>query len=92
MHRSRQTPVTVNADTLKTRNTIPRHQKTSFGISQNPRIIHLSGGRRALDVSTEYGDAMRMKQLEEMGGNLNQSYRAELVKISEKYDLTYFAQ
>jgi hypothetical protein len=63
-----------------------------FGISQNPRIIQLSGGRRALDVSTEYGDAMRMKQLEEMGGNLNQSYRAELVKISEKYDLTYFAQ
>jgi hypothetical protein len=60
-----------------------------FGISQNPRIIHLSGGRRPLDVSTEYGDAMRMKQLEEMGGNLNQSYRAELAKISDKYDLNY---
>ena len=61
-----------------------------FSLSQNPRIIHLSGGRKALDVSTEYGDAMRMKQLEEMGGNLNQSYRAELSKISEKYDWTMF--
>ena len=44
-----------------------------FSISQNPRIIHLTGGRKVMDVSTEYGDAMRMKQLEEMGGNLNQS-------------------
>ena len=60
-----------------------------FSISQNPRIIHLTGGRKAMDVSTEYGDAMRMKQLEEMGGNLNQSYRTELLKISDKYDLNY---
>jgi hypothetical protein len=35
---------------------------------------------------------MRMKQLEEMGGSLNQSYRAELSKISEKYDLNYVAR
>jgi hypothetical protein len=49
----------------------------------------LSGGRKALDVSTEYGDAMRMKQLMEMGGNLNQSYRAELSRITDKYDLDY---
>jgi hypothetical protein len=63
-----------------------------FSISQNPRIIHLTGGKRVLDVSTEYGDAMRMKQLEKMGGSLNQSYRAELSKISEKYDLTYVAR
>jgi hypothetical protein len=63
-----------------------------FSLSQNPRIIHLSGGRRTLDVSTEYGDAMRMKQLEEMGGNLNQSYRAELSKISEKYELDYISR
>ena len=48
------------------------------GISQNPRIIHLIGGKKVLDVSTEYSDAMRMRQLEEMGGNMNQSYRAEL--------------
>jgi hypothetical protein len=60
-----------------------------FTISQNPRIIHLSGGKRVLDVSVEYGDATRMKQLEEMGGNLNQSYRAELSRISDKYDLDY---
>ena len=60
-----------------------------FSISQNPRIIHLSGGKRVLDVSAEYSDAMRMKQLEGMGGSLNQSTRAELSKISEKYDLDY---
>jgi hypothetical protein len=35
---------------------------------------------------------MRMKQLEEMGGSLNQSYRAELSKISDKYDLNYVAR
>ena len=59
------------------------------GILQNPRIIHLIGGKKVLDVSTEYGDAMRMRQLEEMGGTINQSYRVELSKISEKYDLDY---
>ena len=62
-----------------------------FSISQNPRIIHLIGGRKAMDVSPEYGDARRMKQLEAMGGNLNQSYRAELAKISDKYDLDYLS-
>jgi hypothetical protein len=40
-------------------------------------------------VGPEYGDARRMKQLEAMGGNLNQSYRAELAKISDKYDLDF---
>jgi hypothetical protein len=63
-----------------------------FSISQNPRVIHLIGGKKALDVSTEYGDARRMKQLEQMGGSLNQSYRAELSKISGKYDLDYISR
>jgi hypothetical protein len=63
-----------------------------FSISQNPRVIHLSGGEKAMDVSTEYSDAMRMKQLGEMGGNLNQTYRAELIRISEKYDLDYISR
>jgi hypothetical protein len=63
-----------------------------FSISQNPRVIHLSGGKKALDVSTEYGDARRLKQLEHMGGNLNQSYQAELSKISDKYDLDYVSR
>ena len=58
-----------------------------FSISQNPRVIHLIGGKKVLDVSTEYSDARRMKQLEQMGGSLNQSYRVELSKISDKYDL-----
>ena len=63
-----------------------------FSISQNPRVIHLSGGRKALDVSMEYNDALRMKQLEKMGGNLNQSYRAEFAKISDKYNLDYVSR
>jgi len=68
---------------------VPETSYGGFRISLNPRIIHLSGGRRVLDVSAEYGDARRMQQLEEMGGSLNQSYRAELAKISDKYDLDY---
>jgi hypothetical protein len=68
---------------------VPDTNYGGFRVSSNPHIIHLSGGRRVLDVSAEYGDAMRMKQLEEMGGSLNQSYRAELAKISDKYDLDY---
>ena len=35
---------------------------------------------------------MRMKQLEEMGGNLNQSHRAELSKISDNYELDYISR
>jgi hypothetical protein len=76
---TRPTIITYEPDTIS----------GGYTISQNPRIIHLSGGRKALDVSTEYGDAMRMKQLMEMGGNLNQSYRAELSRITDKYDLDY---
>jgi len=60
-----------------------------FELSQNPGIIHLNGGKRAMDVSTEYGDALRLKQLEGMGSSLNQSRRAELARISDKYDLSY---
>ena len=70
----------------------PDTSSGGFSIAQNPRIIHLTGGRRVLDVTTEYGDARRMKQLEAMGGNLNQSYRAELSKISDKYDLNYVSR
>jgi hypothetical protein len=60
-----------------------------FVLSQNPRIIHLSGGKRVMDVSTEYGDATRLKQLEGMGGNLTQRTRAELSGILDTYDLSY---
>jgi hypothetical protein len=63
-----------------------------FSLTRNPRVIPLIGGKKALDVSTEYGDARRMKQLEKMGGNLNQSYRAELTKISDTYDLDYVSR
>jgi hypothetical protein len=60
-----------------------------FELSKNPRIIHLTGGKRAMDVSMEYSDALRLKQLEEMGSSLNQSRRAELSGIIHKYDLSY---
>jgi hypothetical protein len=63
-----------------------------FSLTRNPRVIPLVGGKKALDVSTEYGDARRMKQLEQMGGNLNQSYRAERTKISDTYDLDYVSR
>jgi hypothetical protein len=70
---------------------VPDTNYGGFRVSSNPHIIHLSGGRRVLDVSAEYSDAIRMKQLEDMGGSLNQSYHAELAKISDKYDLDYVA-
>jgi hypothetical protein len=70
----------------------PDSTQGGFSLSQNPRIIHLVGGKKGLDVSTEYGDARRMRQLEDLGGSLNQSYRAELSKISDKYDLNYISR
>jgi len=57
------------------------------GYLQIPIVFIGAEEKGILDVSAEYSDALRMKQLEEMGGSLNQSYRAELVKISDKYDL-----
>jgi hypothetical protein len=60
-----------------------------FTLSQNPRIIHLTGGKKVMDVSTEYGDAIRLKQLEGMGGNLTQRNRSELSGILDTYDLSY---
>ena len=40
-----------------------------------------------LDVSTEYRDALRLKELEMMGGVLNQTQITEQLKISNQYDL-----
>jgi hypothetical protein len=63
----------------------------SYGVSlsENPRIIYINDGKRVLDVSTEYRDAQRLKQLEKMRGFLNQSQSVEWEQISTTYDLQY---
>jgi hypothetical protein len=68
---------------------VPDTYLSGFKVSSNPNIIHLNGGKKALDVSSEYRDATRMKQLEAMGTVLDQSHYAEWLRISNKYDLQY---
>jgi hypothetical protein len=60
-------------------------------VSANPHIIHVNEGKRVMDVSREYRDAVRLKQLERMGGVLNQSEYTEWLKITNRYDLQYTA-
>ncbi len=65
---------------------------TDYGggsISPNPRIIHVNEGKRALDVSSEYRDAIQLKYLERIGRALNQSENLDQLKISGMYDLGY---
>lgn len=66
---------------------VPDTYYGGFSVSANPRIIHVNDGKRILDVSSEYQDALRLKQLERMGGVLDQGQYTELLKISDKYDL-----
>ncbi|MDD5189137.1 MAG: hypothetical protein PHF57_13105 [Methanoregula sp.] len=68
---------------------IPDTYYSGFTVTSNPRIIHLNGGTRSLDVSTEYRDAVRMKQLESMGEVLDEMYYYEWLRISNFYDLQY---
>jgi hypothetical protein len=68
---------------------IPDTYYGGFTISSNPHIIHLNGGKQVLDVSTEYRDAMEMKQLEAMGLVLDQSHYAEWLRLSNYYDTQY---
>jgi hypothetical protein len=49
----------------------------------------LNGGKKVLDVSTEYRDAIKMKQLQAMGEVLDQSNYAEWLRLSNNYDLQY---
>jgi uncharacterized protein involved in exopolysaccharide biosynthesis len=49
----------------------------------------LNGGEQVLDVSTEYRDAIKMKQLEARGQVLDQSHYAEWLRISNYYDTQY---
>jgi hypothetical protein len=68
---------------------IPDTYYGGFTVSPNPKIIHLTGGKRSLNVDTEYRDATTMKQLEAMGQVLDQNYYAEWLRISSYYDLQY---
>jgi hypothetical protein len=52
-------------------------------------FIHLNEEKKVLDVSTEYRDAIKMKQLEGRGEVLDQSHYAEWLMISNNYDLQY---
>ncbi|MCK9592925.1 MAG: hypothetical protein M0Q91_13050 [Methanoregula sp.] len=56
-------------------------------VSASPQVIRINEGKRVLDVSSEYRDATRLKQLERMAGVLDQSQYTEWLKITSKYDL-----
>jgi hypothetical protein len=66
---------------------VPESRDGGFGESAMPRVIHVSEGKRAMDVSPEFRDASRLKQLKRLGGVLDQNQYMELLKISNKYDL-----
>jgi hypothetical protein len=68
---------------------VPETYLSGFKVTPNPHIIHLYGGKKVLDLSTEFQDANRMKQLDAMGQVLDQSHYAEWLRISNKYDLQY---
>jgi hypothetical protein len=68
---------------------IPDTYYGGFTITSDPHIIHLNGGKKSLDVSSEYNDAIKMKQLESMGTVLDQYHYAEWLQITNKYDLRY---
>jgi hypothetical protein len=42
-----------------------------------------------LDISTEYRDALRLKQLEKTGRSMDTDEYNEWLKISNRYDLRY---
>jgi hypothetical protein len=68
---------------------VPDTEYGGGSISPNPRIIHVNEGKRSLDVSSEYRDALQLKHLERIGGALNQSESLDMLRISRMYDLGY---
>jgi hypothetical protein len=68
---------------------VPDTEYGGGGISPNPRIIHVNEGKRTLDVSSEYRDALQLRKLERIGGALNQSESLDMLRISHIYDLGY---
>jgi hypothetical protein len=68
---------------------VPDTYWSGFKVSSNPHIIHLNGGKKVLDVSTEYRDAIKMKQLHAMGKVLDHSNYTEWLRLTNNYDLQY---
>ncbi len=66
---------------------VPESRYGGFSVSAPLRIFTVSDGKRPMDVSPEFRDASRLKQLERLGGVLNQMQYTELQKISNKYDM-----
>ncbi len=68
---------------------IPDTYLGGFQVTSNPNIIHLNGGNKRLDVSSEYTDAAEYKNLLSMGTVLDQYHYQRWLSLSTKYDLQY---
>lgn len=68
---------------------IPDTYLGGFQISSNPKIIHLNGGIKELDVSAEFRDSNEYKKLLSMGPVLDQYNYQKWQSLSTKYDLQY---
>jgi len=68
---------------------IPDTYLGGFQVTSNPTIIHLEGGNKKLDVSSEFRDATEYKALLSMGPVLNQWNYQKWQSLSKKYDLQY---
>jgi hypothetical protein len=68
---------------------VPDKYYGGFKVTPNPHLIHIAGGKKTLELSTEYQDAIKMKQLEGMGLTLDQYHYSEWSRITNYYDLQY---
>ena len=68
---------------------IPDTYFGGFQVTSNPNIIHLNGGNKRLDVSSEYADAAEYKNLLSMGTVLDQYHYQRWQSLSTKYDIQY---
>jgi hypothetical protein len=68
---------------------VPDTYYGGFSIPPDLRLIQVNGGKRMLDISTEYRDALRLKQLEKTGRSMDMDEYNEWLKISNRYDLRY---
>lgn len=68
---------------------IPDTYVSGFQVTSNPNIIHLRGGLKKLDVSTESADAAEYKKILSMGKMLDQYHYQRWSLLSTKYDLQY---
>lgn len=68
---------------------VPEEYIGGFKITTAPKVIHLSGGTKSLDVSSEFRDAEEYRRLLAMGSVLDQYHYNRWLVISNKYDLQY---